>query len=551
MAIPFDEYPRPQLRRSSFLCLNGEWDFAVSDKKEPPKSFTEKILVPFPCESEASGICRRIGRNEYMIYRRSVIPPSDWDGKRVILHFGAVDQAAEVYWNGRLLGTNKGGFLPFSFEVTDDIREENDLTVIAADPLDRHEAWGKQKRKNGGMWYTPFSGIWQTVWMEAVPKEHITALKLLPALSSVRITVESTDSAPTTVIVKTPDGDITETFFGGITLPIPNPVLWTPETPHLYPFTLIHGEDRAESYFALRTVEAGEVNGVPRILLNGKPCFFHALLDQGYWPGGLCLPATPKGYETDILLAKSLGFNTLRKHIRIEPLSFYAACDRLGMLVMQDFVNHGHYSFLRDTALPTVGLKRLPNALLLRTKRTKERFLRTMEGTVRHLYNHPCIVYWTVFNEGWGQFDADGCYEKLRKNDKSRIIDTASGWFKNKKSDVESEHVYFRPYRFKKSRLPVVLSEFGGYGCSSGGKQYGYRFFADRKAYQNAVLRLYETEVLPAVSLGLCGAVYTQLSDVEEEQNGVFSFDRAECKLPKEEMKALAGRLQEGVASPD
>lgn len=547
MQIPFDEYPRPQFRRESYLCLNGRWDFAVSENREVPSEFSEQITVPYPCESEASGIGRRIGKKDTLFYRRTVEIPKEWEGKRVLLHFGAVDQSAEVYWNGTLLGTHLGGYLPFSFEVTDLLAEQNTLLVRANDPLDHTEAWGKQKRNNGGMWYTPFSGIWQTVWMEAVPKEYITGIRLLPTLDSVTVTVETTDDAETTVIVQTEDGELTKTFCNSTTLSVPNPKLWSPETPHLYPMTVLHGADRAESYFALRTVDVREVNGVPRILLNGKPYFFHALLDQGYWPKGICLPESENGYEADIRLAKSLGFHTLRKHIRIEPLTFYAACDRMGMLVMQDFVNHGRYSFLRDTALPTVGLKWLPNGCLLRTKRTKERFLQTMEETVRHLNNHPCIVYWTVFNEGWGQFDADACYDRLKAMDRSRIIDTASGWFVNRKSDVWSEHVYFRKYRFEKQDRPVVLSEFGGYSCSKKGKQYGYRFFQSEEDYQKAVLHLYETEILPAIPQGLCGAVYTQLSDVEEEQNGIVSYDRAEVKLPIEPMRALAERLQKAV----
>lgn len=547
MRTPFDEYPRPQCRRESYLCLNGRWDFAVSERREVPTEFSEQITVPYPCESEASGIGRRTGKKDTLFYRRTVEIPKAWNEKRVLLHFGAVDQFAEVYWNGTLLGSHRGGYLPFSFEVSDLLGEQNTLLVLANDPLDHCEAWGKQKRNNGGMWYTPFSGIWQTVWMEAVPKEYITGLRLQPTLDSVTVTVESTDAEASTVLIQTEAGELRKTFCGSTEIRIPNPKHWTPEAPHLYPMTVLHGEDRVESYFALRTVAVGKVNGIPRLLLNGKPRFFHALLDQGYWPKGICLPETADGYAADVRLAKSLGFDTLRKHIRIEPLPFYAACDRMGMLVMQDFVNHGRYSFLRDTALPTIGLKRLPNRCLIRTKRTKGRFLQTMKETVQHLGNHPCIVYWTVFNEGWGQFNADACYESLNALDRSRIIDTASGWFRPRKSDVCSEHVYFRPFRFKKQDRPVVLSEFGGYGCSQKGKQYGYRFFRSKADYQKAILHLYETEILPAVSKGLCGAVYTQISDVEEEQNGIVSYDRTEVKLPTEPMQGLAQRLREAV----
>ena len=531
MNQPFSAYPRPQCKRNSYLCLNGLWDFAVTRSDEAPETYTEQILVPFPPESSASGQNRRIEADERMFYRTTFALPTGFVEGRVLLHFGAVDQEATVYLNGRELGSHFGGYLPFCFDATDAIEPINTLVVRAVDRLDHAYPWGKQKRDNGGMWYTPFSGIWQTVWLESVPNEYITDLEMESDLESVTLSVHANGEGEETVSIETEQGLLSVPLHGKTRIPIPNPKLWTPETPHLYRMTVTHGTDKVESYFALRTVRTGEVDGIPRLLLNGKPLFLHALLDQGYWEEGIALPPDQGGYERDILFAKSLGFQTLRKHIRIEPMLFYEACDRLGMLVLQDFVNNGTYHFFRDTALPTVGIQRWPNGWLRRTDREKAEFERSLAETVQHLKNTPSLIYWTIFNEGWGQFDADRLYERLKELDASRIIDTASGWFVPHKSDVKSIHVYFRPYRFRRHTLPVVLSEFGGYGMSDSEKQYGYRFFRNREDYEAALWKLYEQQILPAIPKGLCGAVYTQLSDVEEERNGLISYDRKRPKV--------------------
>ncbi|MBQ1263768.1 MAG: glycoside hydrolase family 2, partial [Oscillospiraceae bacterium] len=316
----------------------------------------------------------------------------------------------------------------------------------------------------------------------------------------------------------------------------------------------VEGEgDRVESYFALRTIEIKEVGGKKRICLNGEPYFFHALLDQGYFPDGIFTPATPEAYKNDILEAKRLGFNTLRKHIKIEPQIFYYYCDKLGMVVFQDMVNNGHYSFLRDTALPTVAVKKMSDKLLHLNKKSREQFVLSMIETVKLLYNHPSICYWTIFNEGWGQFCSDEMYDLLKELDSTRVIDSTSGWFKNSKSDVESEHVYFKPYKFRSSDKAVVLSEFGGYSFRPEGhifnlkKAYGDRFFTDRNEFENDLLRLYREEIIPAVKEGLCASVYTQLSDVEDETNGLLSYDRLVCKVDGKKMREIANELFEAV----
>ena len=331
---------------------------------------------------------------------------------------------------------------------------------------------------------------------------------------------------------------------------LPAPRLWSPEDPFLYHCEILAGEDRVETYFALRTLALQDVEGVPRLCLNGKPCFFHGVLDQGYWSDGLFTPAHPFCYEKDILAMKALGFNTLRKHIKIEADRFYYDCDRLGMLVWQDMVNNGSYSFVRDTALPTIGLKRLSDKHLHRNQAARNAFVEGMKQTVARLDRHPSVVGWTIFNEGWGQFDSERMYYHLRQLDATRFVDTASGWFKGGQSDVVSEHVYFKPYRFVPGDKPVFLSEFGGYSYKPEGhvfnteKTYGYRLFAEQESYMDAVEQLYRQEIIPAVEQGLCGAVYTQLSDVEDETNGLYSYDRRVCKVDSARMQAIAAQLQ-------
>ena len=662
--IPWNIYPRPQLQRDSFLCLNGEWEFhdatslifngsatssavssgtaySVSTTMLPsvPDKFTSIIQVPFPPQSALGGVttgahtsssCEPTAKTvsgtdfELVFYRRTVRIPDEFTGKRVLLHFGAVDQIADVYWNGIPVATHEGGYLPFTVELTeylDPAITENELVLRVKDTLDHTYPYGKQRKDRGGMWYTPVSGIWQTVWMEALPDTFIKSLKITPQLNSVNIEIDverplaqSACSLPAfevqvleaqifeaqTFEVQTYDNAVdkpdvphatkhtlngtsdesayaTESFctieFSGAlehsdtikcacnithdgncyTITPANPKHWTPETPYIYEFTVTVGKDTVRSYFALRTLETKTVNGIPRLCLNGKPYFFHGLLDQGYFHDGIFLPETPQGYTKDILTMKQLGFNMFRKHIKIEPEYFYTACDYLGMVVFQDFVNNSDYSFVRDTALPTVGLQKLPNAFLRRSEAAKEFFITHSHETVEHLYNHPSICQWTVFNEGWGQFDADRLYELVKQWDTTRFTDTTSGWFRETKSDVESRHVYFKKVKPVKSDKPFFLSEFGGYCYAVEGhlydpdKSYGYRNCKTQEAFMDALETLYLEQIAPLVKEGLCATVYTQVSDVEEEINGLFTYDREVLKVNIERMAAIAKQLFESL----
>ena len=549
-ACPHAYHPTPQLKRPGYLCLNGEWDFLIS-KSENAGELTEKILVPFPPESKLSGIEKAVLPEDLMHYRRVFTLPENFAGKRVFLHFGAVDQTCTVYLNGTVLGKNEGGYLPFSFDITDSLADgENEIYLVARDTLDRKYPYGKQKYNRGGMWYTPVSGIWQTVWLEARPESYVEDIKITPYEKGVRIVVTGGDAHKK--ITLTDSGEVFE-FDGNIAYVEPSDLkLWTPETPYLYSFTLEAGEDIIESYFAVRWVDVREVGGVNRICLNGEPYLFNGLLDQGYYPDGIFLPATEDGFADDIMMAKSAGFNMLRKHIKIEPMIFYYLCDKLGIAIFQDMINNGKYSFFKDTVLPTVStvtLQKMNDKRFNRSKEARAIFEDTMYKSADHLYNVPSIVYYTVFNEGWGQFNADEMYQKLKGYDPTRIIDATSGWFRRHESDVDSRHIYFRALTPKKlDGRPLVISEFGGYAHGVDGhryseKVYGYRVFDTQAEYEDAVCKLYETEVRDLVEDGASAFVYTQVSDVEDEINGLVTYDRQIVKVDAKRLKQINDAL--------
>ena len=539
------EYPRPQLKRDDWQSLCGVWQLAV--KKADCETPLGDITVPYPPESRISGIMRQLADDEEYIYRRSFTLDEKAQGRKILLHFGAVDQQCKVFVNNSPAGNHIGGYLPFTLDITNLVfaDRENTITVEVSDPLDIELAYGKQTRNRGGMWYTPVSGIWQPVWIEAVPFEHIENLRLTPSADS--ITIETVGGAEEkTVVISTPDGDITHSFCGDkTTVKIENPQLWSPENPYLYNFVLCCGEDKVQSYFALRTITIEKQNGQSYICLNGKPYFFHGLLDQGYYSDGIYTPASPEGYKYDILSMKDLGFNMLRKHIKIEPEVFYYYCDKYGMVVFQDMVNSGKYSFFIDTALPTIGIKR--GITHKASAKRRQFFEKECRETCDLLYNHPCVCYYTVFNEGWGQYDADRIYTELKGYEPTRVWDATSGWFFEKKSDVDSHHVYFKKLKLKASAdRPLVLSEFGGYSykmpehCFNLDDNYGYRTFKTAQSLTDGIVKLYTDEVCECIRKGLCATVYTQVSDVEDETNGLVTYDRQQFKVDKQQMKDMA-----------
>ena len=549
---PFSDYPRPRLVRDSYFCLNGEWDFAVAGE-EIPEVFSERILVPFPPESALSGIERRFSRGERLYYKRTFNLPEGFIRDRVILHFGAVDQIADVWLGGVKVAHHEGGYLPFSVDVTEALSEgENTLVVKATDDLSHDYPYGKQRRRRGGMWYTPVSGIWQTVWLESVPKEYIEEIRISANMRSATLKILGGEDKKRLTLA---DGTVYE-FEGNELMLEPRDIhLWSPENPYIYDFTLESGGDSVRSYFALREIGMKEISGVPRLTLNGEPYLFNGLLDQGYFPDGIYLPATAEGYRDDILAAKSYGFNVLRKHIKVEPGIFYSLCDRLGMIVFQDMVNNSGYSFLRDTALPTLGMKRLPDRFLHPRQKSREIFIEHMLDEIAYLDSYPSVLYYTVFNEGWGQFESDKMYALAKAAAPDKIIDTTSGWFTGKMSDVDSRHVYFKPIKIKKPPTrPLVISEFGGYSHRVGGhlfgeKNYGYSIFESQGELEEALIRLYECEVGEAIRMGASGFIYTELSDIEDETNGFLTYDRRRKKLDPSKIKPVMDKLKEMVSS--
>ena len=555
-SMTWDEYPRPQLRRDSYLSLCGEWE--LSSSSPAGEALLGAITVPYPPESRISGIEKAPKNNEFFVYRRSFTLPEEMQGKKVIIHFGAADQEAVVEINGKRVGAHVGGYLPFEFDITNEVKAgENSISVWIKDTLDHDLAWGKQRRDRGGMWYTPTSGLWKQVWLEAVPEDYIKSLKMTPSLESVKIEVEGGKNHKK-IIFK--DGeDLREIDFEGDFIEIkPESInLWSPESPYLYDFTLTDGVDTVKSYFALRTVSVVKKGDFSYIALNGEPYFCHGMLDQGYFPDGIYTPATPDGLLYDVKMTKELGFNMLRKHIKIEHELFYYFCDKYGVLVFQDMVNSGDYSFLIDTALPTAGIKRGISHKANATRR--EAFERDSKETISLLYNHPSVVYYTIFNEGWGQFDADKYYDMLKAEDPTRIYDATSGWFFEKNSDMVSEHIYFRRLQSVKVQAnperPFCLSEFGGYSYKIDGhafnldKTYGYRIIGNREDYEKAICALYRDEVIPMIGThGLCATVFTQISDVEDEVNGFITYDRKAVKISADVMQTLSKELKAAFA---
>lgn len=529
-------YPRPQLYRESFQLLDGKW---LLNQKP--------IQVPYPPQSILSGYQGKIG--DYLDYQTTFILDQTLmaKDKRIHLHFGAIDQIAKVFVNHQYVGKHHGGYLPFWFDITDYLnRDENLLEVKVIDQLSTLYPYGKQKKKPGGMWYTPVSGIWQSVWLEAVCPHYIQDLKITPTLDSIHLHVETNAQEFQVRIIK--DNCIFKDTFSQkdieIIIPENERHYWSVDDPYLYQLMIDTDDDHIESYFALRTVKIEDKN----ILLNDQPIFLHGVLDQGYFHDGLFLPSDKNEYEKDILKMKALGFNCLRKHIKIEPEAFYYACDRLGMFVIQDHVNNGKYHYIRDTVLPNIGIKyRLDHRK--QKQDLKDIFRKHMLETLKHLYNHPCIIGYTIFNEGWGQIDADEMYQRCKQYDPTRFYDATSGWFHQKLSDVQSEHIYFKNKVIKnKQNRPILLSECGGYSRVIDHhvltkKNYGYGKTHNEKELTDKIIKLYEEMVIPSIQNGLTGCIYTQLSDIEDELNGLYTYDRQICKVQKNRLLEIQKKI--------
>ena len=563
-ASVLQEYPRPQLVRGSYENLNGLWDYAITKTDVRPDTWDGKILVPFSPEAELSGVNRTLHPGEMLWYRRMLAVPAIAAGMRLLLHIGACDQRAKIFCNGQYVFEHVGGYTAFSADLTAFLHPgENELILQVKDDLEASQlSRGKQSSKRGSIWYTPQSGIWQTVWCESVPENYVKSLRLTPDLDAgvLRWHIEADGAEGARVTVRAGDtviaeGRADENGDGVSVIPAAHLRPWSPEDPFLYDVDITLGEDRVASYFGMRKFSLVEQQGRQVLALNNEPYFQTGLLDQGYWSDGLYTPPSDEAMVCDIRTMKELGFNMLRKHIKIEPLRWYYHCDRLGMLVWQDMPSGGgQYNLLTISAplITGIHLKDSHYRLFARTDaQGREDFTRELTELITQLQNCPCIVLWVPFNEGWGQFDAKNAVRLIRRLDPTRLIDHASGWHDQGVSDVKSLHVYFKPYRFRpdKKGRAVVLSEFGGYNLPVAGhtwntKNFGYKGYQTPEALGEAVKTLYETQIIPARRAGLAADVYTQLSDVEDEVNGFVTYDRRVEKLPEALMQAIARELK-------
>ena len=578
---PLAEYPRPAMRRDSCEILNGPWQYAITQTAEYPAAWQGSILVPYSPEAPASGVNRTLQPGQWLHYHRLFAPPAG-EGGRVLLHFGAVDYACAVQVNGHLAGGHRGGYWPFTLDITDLLNGtgRNSLWVAVQDPTGHGtQARGKQTLKPGGMFYPAQSGIWQTVWLERVPDNYIQTLTVTPDYDARTVTVRVHTAKPGGAVnlwamVRAGGVTIAEDWGsdeadqdGEVTLNIPEEHFfpWSPDTPFLYDLTVgtNQGEeaefDTVHSYFALRKWScAPDAHGVLRFCLNDKPILLNGLLDQGYWPEGLYTPPSDAAVERELSEVKALGFNLLRKHAKIEPQRWYYHCDRLGLIVWQDIVNGGSaYNLWFVTYLTNVLqplLRRFPDgkaaySLLSRAKPAgREEHAHELADTVQALRCHPCIACWVPFNEGWGQFDAGKAVQALRALDGTRLVDEASGWFDQGGGDVHSLHNYFYPLRIRPQKRTVALSEYGGIAWPMPGhepprKTYGYGTAKDRQELTARYKKLQLKTVLPQLEKGLSALVYTQLTDVEDEVNGLFTYDRAAVKPDANAVRSVNAAL--------
>ncbi|MBQ2712836.1 MAG: glycoside hydrolase family 2 [Clostridia bacterium] len=544
--VPLYEYPRPQMRRSSYLSLNGVWQYTVSRSSERPLSYQGEILVPYSPETVLSGVNREpLKAEEYLHYRRLFTLPEGFVRARVLLNVGACDQVCAVTVNGNAVGVHKGGYLPFSFDITSYLLEGvNEICFTVTDDASSPDyGRGKQKYNNKGIWYRPTSGIWQSVWLESVPETYIAGVSVTPDQPNKRVHVSCEIVGSSGMQVWMMEGEEViaygESLKSGVWLDASLCKEWTPDDPQLYRLLIQCGKDVVESYFGLRAFGTVEVAGAKMFAVNGKPVFTNALLDQGYYPDGAYTPPSNAFVFDQLKAVKALGFNALRKHAKVESQLWYYYCDLLGILVWQDMVNGGEQYPDWRIALGAIFPLKMDDTCYARTDRktdrSREQYRKEAVEMQLALYNCTSLCVYTPFNEGWGQFDALKVCEELRAVDPTRLYDHASGWFDQGGGDFCSNHIYFRKARMKNDgRRILALTEFGGYSCvteESANKPFGYKYFADKPALTDAFAKLYRKQILPLiVKQGLSVAVYTQLTDVEGEVNGMFTIEGV-CKM--------------------
>lgn len=589
------EYPRPNLVRDSYFNLNGEWECRINES-ETADFYDETIIVPFSPESMLSGVGKIVMPHQRLHYRKKFTLPEGFKKSRVLLHFGAVDQECSVFVNGIRVGGHKGGYLPFHFDITDSLRQgENVLTLSVTDRTEQSpHARGKQKLQKKGkyasLFYTPQSGIWKTVWMESVEKAYIEDVRITPLYddSSVRFEITVLNACKTSgaeasggkasggetsgtvrlavlergveigqaEITVRQEKEIKKVISQEIKLDGFKP--WTPDTPHLYDVIIRYGEDEVRSYFGMLKLSTGrDGKGILRFFLNNKPYFFNGILDQGYWPESLMTAPSDEALVYDIIKLKEMGYNTIRKHVKIEAERFYYHCDRLGMMVWQDMPNGGgEYNMVFVTHLPNAsdrfarGVSDRHYGIFKRKDgEGRRQYYTDLKNMVSTLYNYPSIAVWVPFNEGWGQFDAAKATKEVREIDSGRLINEACGWFDQGGGDMYSIHNYRHKLKVKPQQDRVVaLTEYGGYAYPveehlSCKKEFGYQHYHSTEELTQNYKRLWEEEIYPNLQYGLCSAIYTQTSDIEEEINGVLTYDREIVKLDEDQVKEMNDKL--------
>ncbi|MCH1624123.1 glycoside hydrolase family 2 protein [Ferdinandcohnia quinoae] len=567
-ALP--EYPRPQMVRENWLNLNGLWEYAIREEAvNEVQEYDGEILVPFPVESSLSGVKKPLKPNEKLWYRKTFQIPNEWKNQKLLLHFGAVDWKAEVWINKHKVGEHTGGYYPFSFEITEySIECENEIIISVWDPTDSngHER-GKQTLHPKGLFYTAVSGIWQTIWIEPVPKQYIKSIRMTPNIDEsellLHVEIEGKIHNLEIEAIVFEDGNKLVIEKGShtdnINLKIPNPKFWSPDTPYLYDIAVqLVGNgliiDEVKSYFGMRkfSVERDSA-GVKRLFLNNNPLFQNGILDQGYWPDGLYTAPTDEALKFDVEIAKKLGFNMIRKHIKVEPARWYYHCDRLGIIVWQDMINGGGgWNHLHHFILPNLfrSLKVKDDkykALGRVQKENRDNFKKELKEMIDALYNVPSIGMWVPFNEAWGQFDAAEIADWVRNYDPSRCVDHASGWHDQRIGDIKSIHIYFRKLTMPRhiNDRSVVISEYGGYSYHEKDhvwdeeRSFGYRKFKTKPTLFAAYKSLIDYQLKPLIYQGVSAAVYTQLTDVEEEVNGLLTYDREIIKMDVDLMNDL------------
>lgn len=554
IALPLAEYPRPQLERSSYYCLNGVWEYAITKSDKFPTEYDGSIIVPFSPETPASGVEKSVKPDDFLYYRTEFHYVKSMDNDKLILHFGAVDQIAEVYINGKFAYKHVGGYLPFEVDIKPFIKKTvNEITLRVKDYSNSLSySVGKQSLKRGGIWYTPQSGIYMPVWMEAVPYDYVENIDIIPDIDRnvVRIKVNSIDK---NIRIKLFNKEYKISSNRYYDFKVNEYTLWTPDTPVLYPFEVFTTNDHVKSYFAMRKFSTiVDSNGIKRLALNNKPYFMKGVLDQGYYQEGFLTPSSDEDYINDIKLIKKLGFNVTRKHIKIESMRFYYHCDRLGLIVWQDFVNGGSKYNFSTISTPLVTGKHIKDDNYKKFAREDEESrkltIQEAKNTIKLLFSVPSIALWTLFNEGWGQFDSESLYKECLKIDDTRIYDHASGWHDQGISDVKSLHVYFKRVKMPSKNdikdRAVILSECGGYSLKIKGHTFNDKFFGYKKLksgdelikeYKNFI----DKDILSNIDKGLSAFIYTELSDVEDELNGFITYDRKVEKVDAESIKKL------------